>query len=1040
MKRSGIFFYIKDLEKNDIWNASFDGRKRDKYTVTFSADRTKYTKLRDNIETEINIICAQTFLAEIRSITIKNKSNEDKEIETICAFEPVLSRKEEDIAHPAFNNLFLKYDLSENGDIIIKRSARSDLKNSMYLGANLFAVDNENINTEFEISLSNLYKNLNGQGNFSNQIGLVTDPVVAFKKKIKLKANDEITLNLVISVSENLNDVIGTLEYYKIPENAKMEFNISKTRVEEEARYLGIKRQDLIAFQNILPYIMTKNPTKSLYLDKLPKKEYKQSDFWKYGISGDIPIILVKIKSLNDVYVVKEVLKVFEYMRTKGIRTDLIILDYEKNVYEQYVKEQIIQEILNMQIGYLQNVSSGIFILNNNEIEDEKLFEYRANIVIPANSGNLTDIIKEMEEEYKLNLRNIGEDKKAIKEIPEFEKIKPNIDFEKLKYYNGYGGFSEDGKEYIIKINKEKNVPVPWSNVLANENFGTVVTSNMGGYTWSKNSRLNRISAWGNNPARDIPSEIIYLKDMDYGKVWTLNASPMPDDEDYYITYGFGYASYYHASLGIIQELEVFVPKEDSIKTNIIRFKNTTSEKRKFKVIYYVKPVLGEDELKTDGYIDLEFENNTIYAKNTLYDGLSKIVYVSSSEKILSYTGNNLFFVGEKSLENPVGINKQELNMENSLGNPTCIAVEIEIELEPYENKEFTLMLGEEDTKGEIEKQVEKYQNLKNAQDELKKEKEYWNKILRTIQVKTPSDQMDIMLNGWAMYQTIVCRLFARSGYYQSGGAFGFRDQLQDSLSTKFILPHTLREQTIKHSQHQFEEGDVEHWWHEETKRGIRTRFSDDLLWLAYAVCEYIEMTGDYTILDEETCYIKGAELLANEDERYDIYEESNLEESIYNHCIKAIEKVLNFGENGLPKIGSGDWNDGFSRVGNKGIGESVWLGFFMYDILNRFNKICIYIGKTDYVEKYEKIKNELKVKLNENGWDGNWYKRAFMDTGEVLGSSKNEECKIDSIAQSWSVISKAGDNKKIETAMESLEKYLVNKEVRNNKIIRSTF
>ncbi len=367
-------------------------------------------------------------------------------------------------------------------------------------------------------------------------------------------------------------------------------------------------------------------------------------------------------------------------------------------------------------------------------------------------------------------------------------------------------------------------------------------------------------------------------------------------------------------------------------------------------------------------------------------------------------------------------------------GNPSCIAIQMEIELEPYEDKQIVLMLGEEDNRDFISSMVNKYKNIDITMEELKKEKEYWNKLLRKLQVKTPVESMDIMLNGWIMYQTIVSRLYARSGYYQSGGAYGFRDQLQDALSTKYVEKDMLRNQIIKHSKHQFEEGDVEHWWHDETKRGIRTRFSDDLLWLVYSVCEYIEFTGDYSILDEVTPYITGNVLKENEDEKYDLYEENTLQESIYQHSIKAIEKSLNFGENGLPKIGSGDWNDGFSTVGNKGIGESVWLGFFLYNILDRFINICKETGKTEYVQKYEKIKNELKVALNKNGWDGRWYKRAFMDSKEQLGSHENEECKIDSIAQSWSVISNAGDNDKKYIAMESLENYLVNREARNYK------
>lgn len=852
----------------------------------------------------------------------------------------MLARKEDDIAHPAFNNLFLKYSLSDDGDICIRRNKRGSSK-EMYLGCNLFVENSDTKELEYEIDASKAYKMIKKGLPLSSEIGLVTSPCIALKRKIKLKENEEITLNLVISVSEDLEEIKENLNYYKIQENVRREFNISRAKAEEEARYLSMSQKDLKTMQALLPYVMYQNPMKSLYLDNLPNKEYKQSDFWKYGISGDLPILLVLIKSVNDIYAVKEMLKVHEYLRVKGIKTDLIILDYEKNVYEQYVKEQIIQEILNMQIGYLQNVSGGIYLLNSNEIQDEDLFKLKANIIISASKGNVLDGIKEMEEEYKAKIKNIGNEKSNIKNIPEFEKIRPNIDFSKLKYYNEYGGFSEDGKEYIIKIQREENLPAPWSNVIANKKFGTVVTSNMGGFTWSKNSRLNRISSWINNPENDIPSEIIYLKDMDYGKMWTLNASPAPDDEDYYITHGFGYSKFYHASLGIIQELEVFVPTFDSVKVNILRFKNTTSEKRKLKLVYYVKPVLGEDETKTDGYIDLKFIDNVIYAKNIYGEGLSKNVYLTSSEKISSYTGNKRSFIGNRDLSYPASLDKVELSMENSLGREGCIAVEIRIELEPYEDKKIVLSLGEEETNEDIVKIIDKYKSLENAEEELKKSKDYWNFTLRKVQVKTPVESQDFMLNGWALYQTIVCRLYARSGYYQSGGAFGFRDQLQDSLSTNFLQNDMLREQILKHSKHQFEEGDVEHWWHDETKRGIRTRFSDDLLWLVYSVCEYIEFTGDGSILDEETPYIKGNLLWANEDEKYDIYMESEKTGSIYEHCIKAIEKSLDFGENGLPKIGSGDWNDGFSLVGNKGKGESIWLGFFLYNILDRFDKIC---------------------------------------------------------------------------------------------------
>ncbi len=516
--------------------------------------------------------------------------------------------------------------------------------------------------------------------------------------------------------------------------------------------------------------------------------------------------------------------------------------------------------------------------------------------------------IRETEDRYreKVKLAFYDNSKKAINEA-DFEEIKPNIDIEKLKFYNGIGGFSEDGKEYIIRQNKNIFPPTPWSNILANEKFGSIITNNMGGFTYSKNSRLNRISAWANTPSNDVPSEIIYLRDVELGNAWTLNANVMPDDRDYYMIYGFGYVKGYHSSLGLIQETETFVPRKDSLKVNIIRLKNTLANKRRIKFVYYIKPVLGEDEIKTSGNIKLRFDetNNVLFAKNIYGETLSKNVFISSSEKVRSYTGNNLSFLGKGDLYNPSGIYGERLSMENALGVPSCIALEFEVDLDAFEEKKIVLMLGEEEEESSIYGVLEKYKNVENASIYLRDVKEHWRETLRKVQVKTNNEELDFMLNGWAMYQTISSRLYSRSAYYQSGGAFGFRDQLQDSLSCKYIDINMLKKQILKHARHQFEEGDVEHWWHDETKRGIRTRFSDDLLWLPYAVCEYILFTGDYSILDEEVPYLQGNLLNFGEDEKYDIHEESNLRESIYKHAIRAIEKSLDFGEHGLPKIGS---------------------------------------------------------------------------------------------------------------------------------------
>ncbi len=406
----------------------------------------------------------------------------------------------------------------------------------------------------------------------------------------------------------------------------------------------------------------------------------------------------------------------------------------------------------------------------------------------------------------------------------------------------------------------------------------------------------------------------------------------MPDDKNYNVIYGFSYAKYIHKSDGIEQELEVFVPKEDSIKVQILKLKNTTQAKKRLKLIYYTKPVLGEDGVKSNGYINLDYDknNNIILAKNMyLSELLQSIAYVSCSEKIKSYTGNKNFFFGKGGIQNPDGIKKVSLNNENSLGQNTCICYEIEIEVESFSEKEISILLGAEDNIIDCKNMSYKYSKIPNCKQELNDVKSYWKELLGRIQVYTPLESVNIILNGWLAYQTIESRLLGRTGFYQSGGAYGFRDQLQDTFGLKYLDPDLLKNQIIKHSKHQFLEGDVEHWWHEETKKGIRTKFSDDLLWLVFATIEYILFTGDKNILDIKTKYITGQELADGQDEKYDVYLPSDVLESIYDHCKKAIEKSLNFGEHGLPKIGSGDWNDGFSTVGNKGKGESVWLRIF---------------------------------------------------------------------------------------------------------------
>ena len=994
----GIFFYIKDVASKRIWvNTPLDETNRgDKFSVSYAPEKDTFVRTDASIETTTKTIVSPDDPVEIRRLVLKNNGTQEKTLEISNYFEPVLSKSAQDYAHTAFNNLFLTFEKVSDDDILVKRKKRGANEKDIYLGTS-FYTEHETIG-EFEYEIdkekfvgkekSLIPEMVKFSKPYSQSMGLVTDPCLAMKRTIKIMPGEKIVFDLVICISENKDIVEKLLEKYKNTRIISKTFDLAHAKVEAESIYLGLKGTDIEKYQKLLSYIIFNNPLKKLTLDRLPKRIYSQSKLWKYGISGDLPIILVKIEDLNDMYVVQDILRAHEYFRSKNIKTDLVILNQEENSYDQYVNYEIENAISNKQMEYLKNISGGIFIINTSQIEKEDidLLDFKANIVLDAKNGDIKTIMEDLEEEYIKKIKNIGLDVKQ-EYISQYENNNTlDINVDNLKYYNEYGGFSEDGREYIIKLDKENKLPTVWSMVLSNETFGTIITQNLGGFTWHKNSRLNRLSGWNNNPVLDIPSEIIYLKDCKTGQKWSLSNNLNNEAKETYITYGFGYVKFKLIQNNIMQELNIFVPKKDNIKINMLKLKNLEPNKRTLKLIYYIKPVFGEDEIKTNGYIEVSKEKNLIIARNLYKDSFkNNIGFVGSSEEIKSYTGNKDFFIGTGTIQNPEGLDKVSLDNESGLGQNSCIAIELEIELESFEEKEIILQFGEDATILDVKDLAYKYSKISNCIKELNETKNFWYEILNTVTVNTPLESFNIIINNWAKYQTIVSRLWARSGYYQSGGAIGFRDQLQDTIGLKYVDIEFMKKQISIACKHQFIEGDVEHWWHEDTNRGIRTRFSDDLLWLCYLVYEYINYTGDYSILDLEEPYVMGELLPDGVDERYDVYLESKQKEDVYTHCVRAIDRSLNFGAHGLPKIGSGDWNDGLNTVGNKQRGESIWLGFFIYDILGKFIPICEKKNDLSRANEYKEKRGILKKSLNTTGWDGRWFRRAYMDDGEPL-------------------------------------------------------
>ena len=564
-----------------------------------------------------------------------------------------------------------------------------------------------------------------------------------------------------------------------------------------------------------------------------------------------------------------------------------------------------------------------------------------------------------------------------------------------LLYYNNYGGFTKDGKEYVIKTS-EKHTPMPWSHIIANKTFGTIVTANGGGYTWSNNSRENKITTWSNDPILDPPSEKITIET----KNKKINVLPYETLEGYEIIFGFGYAVFNQKDEEVTTETMIYVPINENKKIIRTLITNNKDEEKEIKIKYEVSPVLGVARDYTKKHIVIQKEGNIIKISNKYRDNYqNEEVYITASEEIK--------------------LNEDDKN----------VMAEMKVTLSPHENKVIFIELGIYSSYTNCETE-EKYIN------NMSKIKEFWNEKTSKVRVKTPVESMNIMLNGWLLYQTLVSRIWGRTSFYQAGGAYGFRDQLQDSLIMLYYEPEFVRKQIIYHAEHQFKQGDVLHWWHPEKDNGIRTKYTDDLLWLPFLISEYIKKEKDYSILDEETTYVKCAELSETESERYGDVEIDEKKESIYKHAIRAIDRSLNFAENGLPQMGTGDWNDGMNGIN----GQSVWLGFFMYDVINRFIKICEYKNDTEKVEKYNQILPKLKKALNTAGWDGKWYKRAYFKNNKPLGSIENDECKIDGISQNWAVISGAGEEEKCKTALECVENYLVDKENLIIKLLTPAF
>lgn len=1073
----GMFFYVKNVATDRYWSAAYSpfNAAPEKYEVIFTPDKATFQRTDGEIDTTYEIAVTSEDNAEIRKISLKNNGALPCVIEVTSYFEVVLASRNSDLAHPAFSNLFVRteFDPSYNA-LLANRRPRVPEEKEMWI-AKIPVVDGDIVD---DIQYETDRMQFVGRGHtvfhpmilerekpLSNTVGAVLDPIFSMRIKVNVEPDETAQIAFVTVTAGSREAIMELVDKYDNMETCDAAFWLALTRSQVETKYLNIKAQEMELYQNMISHILFQSPQKLKYKHLIQQNRKSQPALWAYGISGDRPIILVVLDKTEEVDILYDVLKAHEYWRLKDLKVDLVILSREENSYTNPLYS-LISEIVHASQTYdVLNRHNDVFIVNANNMQqdDIPLFYAVARLIFKGGSGTMKEQMKYESQQLitpatmVARAATIGESASREASLRKPQKHTANknrvqkkqgprtaeriIADRPLQFFNGLGGFSSDGREYVIRLEKGQMTPAPWVNVISNPEFGFMITEAGGGYTWCENSRENKLTPWSNDPVSDTPGEIFYFNE-DTGAPWSVTPLPVRDEEPYVIKHGFGYTEFEHTCHGISQSLTQFVPVKGTVKISIITLKNEEDTDRNLSITYYVNPVLGVNARETAMHL---VSGKTTEGKLTVKNPYNRefpdrICFMDASIDERSVAGDRKEFFGLGTQVAPEALRKNELSDRIGIGLDPCAAMQVKIKLKAGETKEVVFLLGMADREEQILELTEAFRDVEKAKVSLHQVKQFWQEKLQTIQVQTPDAAMNIMLNGWLLYQAISCRVWARTAFYQAGGAFGFRDQLQDSLAVVAIWPEITKNQIMKHARHQFLEGDVLHWWHEPAGKGPRTRFSDDYLWLPFVTAEYIRATGDYEILTADVPFLDDEPLKIHEDERYSQPRVTEETASIFDHCIRSIERGLRFGERGLPLIGGGDWNDGMNTVGNGGKGESVWLGWFLCTVLEKFIPICGKMEEYERAEKYRQLIDKITGAIEKNAWDGNWYKRAFFDNGAPLGSVNNKECKIDSLAQSWAVISGKGEPERTKKALDSLENYLVMREAGLIKLLTPPF
>jgi cyclic beta-1,2-glucan synthetase len=1039
----GTFCYVRDLEAGRFWSTAYlpTAREPDEYDSTFAPDRAVFRRVDAGLETRTEIVVSPEDDAELRRVSVTNLSEAARRIDVTSYAEVVLAPHDADLSHPAFSNLFIETrSVPERDALVAIRRSRSG-RERQYLVHVLSGRGRGAPPTQFETDRGTFL----GRGGaadrpaamvtsrpLSSTQGPVLDPIVSLRHAVRLPPGATARMTFVTGYADTEEGAQRLIEKYWDRRPIARAIALASTHSEVELRHLGLTMDDTFTFQRLGGRLVSGDP-RLRDLEAIEINRRGQRDLWKYGISGDLPILLARLTEETGVPLLAELLKAHEYLRIKGLLFDLVILNEHPPSYLHTLQEDILRLIEGGTEQPWIDKAGGVFALRGDLLpaEDHVLLRAAGRVVMDAADGRLRNQLTRPHVPF-----TPGPTRAAISD-PDVALVSapasplPEL---QLELFNGFGGFAGDGREYVVAVHGTEGAvpPVPWTNVVANEIFGFACTESGPGYTWSHNSHDNRLTPWRNDPVGDGPGEAVFIRDEMSGAFWSATPLPAGNGRRYDTHHGQGYSTYVHARDEVTSELTVFVPREEPVKIFRLALKNTGAVRRSLSVTLYAEWVLGENRTRTAIHVvtGTEPETGAIVATNRYRQEFAERVAFAdlscTGSHHRSFTGDRTEFIGRNgTLRRPAALGRDALSNRVGAAHDPCGAVRLRLDLGPSEERVVVGLLGDAAASEQVRALVERYRDAGTVDETLGEVRRFWDDILGTVTVRTPDRAMDLVLNRWLLYQTLSCRIWGRSAFYQSSGAFGFRDQLQDTLALLAAAPSAARAQLLKAASRQFVEGDVQHWWHEPGGQGVRTRFSDDRLWLPYAALHYVAATGDDGVLDEQVPFLSGHVLGPDEHEAYELPSVSGEHATLYEHCTRAIDVSLVTGAHGLPLMGTGDWNDGMNLVGAGGKGESVWLGWFLVSILRDFADLAESRGDTARASGYRKCAVPLSRAV-EDAWDGEWYRRAYFDDGTPLGSKENAECRIDAIAQSWSVISGAGDPAHTARAMASVDTHLV--------------